>query len=296
MECTFFSQTQFINHINDKKFMVESYSSNSNCCSVLNSFIDALSWHTGRNHYCYAVAFPIAVDFAEVDKTDSWVLTKAKNIKCDEVQTSECQVNKNIWLHSYSYGCNESESFTSVNSFTNPYALYSPEYVLSLCQVSAGTIDTNLVDLASNLGRTNIGQEVGTCKRQSDLSLLLEAYSLYCSGPGIGSHNSVSQVLNTLSHGSGLEYMYYSALSFSYFSSNNSFPLYDTNYDIIYDNLSALDASPHCILETDALLEGGTWPWCGLLAVNLVLYQIIYQKLFLLPNLMSYLFQIVLLG
>ena len=246
--------------------MVESYSSNSNCCSVLNTFIDAPSWHTGRNHYCYAVAFPISVDFAEVDKTDSWVLTKAKNIKSVEVQTSECQVNKNTWLHSYSYGCNESESFTNVNSFTNPYALYSPEYVLSLCQVSAGTIDTNLLDLASNLGRANIGQEVGTCKRQSDLSLLLEGYDLYCSGPGIGPHNSVSQVLNTLSHGSGLEYMYYSALSFSYFSSNNSFPLYDTNYDIVYDNSSALDVSPRCILETDALLEGGgrdmamVWP------------------------------------
>ena len=237
--------------------MVESYSSNSTCYSVLNSFIDAPSWHTGRNHYCYAVAFPISVDFAKVNKTDSWVLSKAKNIKCVEVQTSECQVNKNAWLYSYSYGCNESESFTSVNSFTNPYALYSPEYVLSLCQVSAGTIDTNLLDLASNFGYANIGQEVGTCKRQSDLSLLLEGYDLYCSGPGIGPHNYLSQVLNTLSHDSGLEYMYHSAFSFSYCSSNSSFPLYDTNGDIIYDNSSALDVSPHSILETDALVERG---------------------------------------
>ena len=136
--------------------------------------------------------------------------------------------------------------------------------MLSLCQVSAGTIDTNLLDLASNLGHTNIGQEVGTCKRQSDLSFLLEGYDLYCSGPGIGPHNSVSQVLNTLSHGSGLEYMY-SALSLSYFSSNNSFSLYGTNDHIIYDNSSILDVSPHCILETDALLEEGgnmamVWP------------------------------------
>ena len=131
--------------------------------------------------------------------------------------------------YSYSYGCNESESFTSVNSFTNPYALYSPEYVLSLCQVSAGTVDTNLLDLALNLGCTNIGQEVGTCERQYDLSLLFEGYDFYCSGPGIGPHKSLSQVLNTLSHGSGLEYMYYSAFSFSHFSSNSSFPLYDAN-------------------------------------------------------------------
>ena len=251
--------------MNDKKFTVESYSSDNTCCSVMNSFIDAPSWHTGRNHYCYAIAFPISVNFAEVDKTDSWVLTKAKKIKSVEIQTLECQVNNNTCLHSYSYGCNKSESFTSVNSFTNPYALYSPEYVLSLCQVSAGNIDTNLLDLATNLGCTNIGQEVGTCKRQSDLSLWLEGYDLYCSGPGIGPHNSVSQVLNTLSHGSASEYMYDSVFSFSYFSFNNSFPLYDTNYDIIYDNSSALDVSPHCFLETDALFEEGgnmavVWP------------------------------------
>ena len=231
-----FSQTQLINHINEKKFTVESYSSNSTCCSVLNSFIDAPSWHTGRNHYCYAVALSISVDFVKADKTDSWVLTKAKNIKCVEVQTSECQVNKNVWLHSYSHGCNESESFTSVNSFTNPYVLYSSEYVLSLYQVSAGTVDTNLLDLASNLGCINIGQEIGTCKRQSELSLLFEGYDFYCSLPGSGPHNSLSQVLNILSHGSGLEYMYYSAFSVSHFSSNSSFPLYDTNCDIIYDN------------------------------------------------------------
>ena len=166
--------------------------------------------------------------------------------------------------------------------------------MLGLCQVSARTIDTNLLDLASNLEHTNIGQEVGTCKRQSDLSLLLEGYDLDCSGPGIGPHNSVSQVLNILSHGSGSEYMF-SAFSFSYFSSNN-FSLYGTNDHIIYDNSSILDVSPHCILQRDALLKGGTWPWCGLLAVNLVLYQIIYQNLCLLPNLMLYLFQIVLLG
>ena len=229
----------------------------------MNSSIDASSWHTGTNHYCYAIAIPSSVNFAEVDKTDSWVLNKAKNINSVEIQTLEDKVNNNTLSHRYSYDDSKSESFTGVNSFTNPYALYSPEYVLDLCQVSARTIDTNLLDLASNLGCTNIGQKVGTCKRQSDL--WLEGYGLYCSGPGIGPHNSVSQVLNIVSHGSGSEFMYNSASSSSYFSFNNNCPLYDTKYDIIYDNSSTLDVSPHCNVETDALFEEGgnmamVWP------------------------------------
>ena len=116
-----FSQTQLTNYINDKKIIVESYTNNSTCRSILNSLIDALSWHTGRNHHCYAVALPSSVNFVKVNKTDSWVLTGDKNIECVEVQTSEChQVDKNVWSHGYSHSFNESESFTSVNSFINP--------------------------------------------------------------------------------------------------------------------------------------------------------------------------------
>ena len=129
--------------------------------------------------------------------------------------------------------------------------------MLSLCQVSAGTVNTNLLDVASKLVCTNIGQEIGTCERQFKFSRSFESYDFNCSGPGIGFHNSLSQVLNTLSHGSGLEYMNYSARSLSYFSFNHSFMLYGTNYDTAYDNLSAMDASPHSILETDTLVERG---------------------------------------
>ena len=287
-----FSQTQLINHINDKNFVVESYSNSSTCHSISNSLIDAVPWHNGNDHHCYALALPISVSFVTVNKTNSWVLARTKNINCVEVQNSECyQVDKNLWLHDYSHCFDESESFTGVNLFTNPYALYSPEYVLSLCQVSAGTVNTNLLDLASKLVCTNIGQGIGTCEQQFQASRSFESYEFNCSGPGIGPHNSCSQVLivKYCSYDSGLEHMHYSCCSASYFSFNHSFILYDKHYDTAYNNSSAMDVSSHSILEMDTLVERGeTWPWCGLLAVNLVLHQVIYQSSFLLPNLMLY--------
>ena len=247
-----------MNHINDKKIVVESYSNSSTCYSISNSSIDALSWHNGNNHHCYDVALPISVNFVIDNKTDSWVLTRTKNIKCIEMQNSKCyQMNESLWLHDYSHCFDDTESFTSVSSFTNPYALYSPEYVLSLCQVSAGTININLLDLASKLVGTNIGQEVGTCEQQCQAGRSFESYNFTCSGPGIGPHNSCSQVLGILGHGSGFEHMYYSSCSASYFSFNHSFILYDNSYDTAHDNSSAMEVSSHRILKVDTLVEGG---------------------------------------
>ena len=85
---------------------------------------------------------------------------------------------------------NDDKSVASVNSFTNLYALYSPEYVPSLCQVGARSINTNLLDLASNLVFTNTGQSLGTCARRSQNSGTFENCYFIGSGPGIGPHNS----------------------------------------------------------------------------------------------------------
>ena len=181
-----------------------------------------------------------------VNKTDSGVLTRTKNVNGIEIQNSEgCQTNESSWLLEYSCCFDHTELFTSVNSFTYPYALYSPEYVLSLCQVSAGTVNTNLLDLASKLVCTNIGQEVGTCNQQCQAGCLVESHGFTCSGPGIGPHNSCSQALSIMGYGSGVQYMHYSSCSASYFSINHGFILYDNSYDTAHDNSSAMDASSH---------------------------------------------------
>ena len=152
-----------------------------------------------------------------------------------------------------------------MNSFTNLYALYSSEYVPSLCQVGARSINTNLLDLASNLVFTNTGQSLGTCAQRSQNSCTFENCYFIGSGPGIGPHNSFSQVLDTLSYGSSLHYVcrWYQISGQDNF--NDSFILYDTTYDTVHDNSCAMNSTQCNILNTNTLVDGGghmalVWP------------------------------------
>ena len=109
--------------------------------------------------------------------------------------------------------------------------LYSPEYVPCLCQVGARNTKTNLLDLASNLVLTNTGQSLGTCARPSQNGATFANCYFTSSGPGIGPHNSFSQVLDTLSYGSSLHYVYRSHHLSGQDNFNDSFNLYNITYE-----------------------------------------------------------------
>ena len=153
-----FSQTQSGSDINDKKFIPIFYSYSTTCHTVLGNSIDALSWHVNDKNYCYAVALPFSVSFLRESDPYNWALIGTKCNEYHEVRTCNYGALKtNTWsgdkMNSY-----DGKSVTGANSFTNLCALYSPEYVPSLCQVGARSSDTNLLDLASNLVFTNTGQ------------------------------------------------------------------------------------------------------------------------------------------
>ena len=104
-----------------------------------------------------------------------------------------------------------------------------------------------------------------TCARQSQNSGIFGNCYFTGSGPGNGSHNSFSQVFDTLSYGSSLHYIYRSYYLSGQDSFNDSFILYDTTYDTAHGNSCAMNLTQCNILNINTLVDGGgdmalVWP------------------------------------